>query len=151
MEASKLGEVADGQQPHAQPQEIVLSDNLSTLVRASARRFPAKQALIQGDRSLTWAELDRLVDGAAAGLRGLGLAPGDRVGIAVGNGLNFPVAYFGVLRAGLVALPMNPGGTAVEFDYLLGDSGARVVIAGVPAAGPVATAAAGRDEPPLVL
>ena len=52
----------------------------------------------QRDRVLSWAEVDRQVDAVAAGLRGLGLATGDRVAVQLGNTPDFPVVYFGALR-----------------------------------------------------
>jgi long-chain acyl-CoA synthetase len=68
------------------------------------------------------------VDAAAAGLLALGLEPGDRVGLHLPNTVDFPVAYFGALRAGLVAVPLNPGYTRDELAHALGDSGARALV-----------------------
>ena len=102
--------------------------NLSDLVRAAAGRTPDKPAFLSGATSTTWAEVDAQVDAAAAGLRGLGLQPGDRVALSLTNTLDFPIAYFGVLRAGLVAVPLNPGYTAQELRWTLSDSGARAAV-----------------------
>ncbi|CAA9351436.1 MAG: Long-chain-fatty-acid--CoA ligase [uncultured Frankineae bacterium] len=102
--------------------------NLAELVRAAARRSPDRPALKTGSGATSWGELDAQVDAAAAALRGLGLAPGDRVALSLDNTPDFPVAYFGVLRAGLVAVPLNPGATAQELRWTLGDSGARAVV-----------------------
>ena len=104
--------------------------NVADLVRNAARTAGDRTALIDGPRSMTWSALDAQVDRAASALTGLGLPPGSRVALALGNTLEFPVAYFGVLRAGLVALPVNPGNTAREFAHVLSDSGAAVVVAG---------------------
>ena len=68
------------------------------------------------------------VDAAAAGLLALGLVPGDRVGLQLGNTPDFPVLYFGTLRAGLVAVPLNTGYTRDELAHTLGDSGARAFV-----------------------
>ncbi len=102
--------------------------NLADLVRRAAERFADKPAFVSTQGALTWAQVEAGVDAAAAGLTGLGLVPGDRVGIALGNTLDFPMAYFGVLRAGLVAVPVNPGYTADELRHVLGDSGARALL-----------------------
>jgi len=113
--------------------EISVSDpvrNIADLVRRAARRNGTGRALIFRDTVLSWAELDSRVDQAAAILRGLGLAEGERLAIALPNGLDFPVAYLGALRAGLVVLPVNPGYTGRELAHVLGDSGAAAVIAG---------------------
>ena len=106
----------------------VAAGNLSELVRAAAERSPDKAAFVSGTTSTTWREVDAQVDAAAAALTGLGLQPGDRVALSLANTLDFPVAYFGVLRAGLVAVPLNPGYTAQELRWTLSDSGARAIV-----------------------
>ncbi|HEU0130554.1 MAG TPA: AMP-binding protein [Mycobacteriales bacterium] len=103
--------------------------NLADLVREAARRTPDKPALLYRDAAMTWAELERHVAGAAAGLAALGLAPGDRVAVALGNTPGFVVAYFGALRGGFVAVPVNTGYTTAELAHVLGDSGAAAVVA----------------------
>ena len=102
--------------------------NLSDLVRAAAGRSPDKPAFLFRDRSLTWAEVDRHVDAVAAGLRALGAAPGDRVAVQLGNTPDFPIVYFGALRAGMVAVPVNTSYTRDELAFCLQDSGATVVV-----------------------
>ena len=104
--------------------------NLADLVRRAHRADPDHPALVFRDRSQTWAELDAAVDAAAGRLLGLGLTPGDRVGLVLGNVPEFPVAYFAALRAGLVAVPVNTTYTAPERVHLLSDSGARAVVCG---------------------
>ncbi|MCU0265329.1 MAG: AMP-binding protein [Actinomycetia bacterium] len=102
--------------------------NLAGLVRAAAAARPGHPALVAGQRSLTWAQVDAAVDAAAAGMQALGLAPGARVALALPNGPEFVAAYFGVLRAGLVAVPVTAGATAPEVSHLAGDAGARAVV-----------------------
>ncbi|MEV4707577.1 AMP-binding protein [Actinoplanes sp. NPDC049316] len=97
-------------------------------VRDAARRRPGSPALIAGDTVLTWADLDERVDRAARRLAA-GTAPGDRVAIILGNTPEFAVAYFGTLRAGRVAVPLNPGYAADEVTFALTDSGAVRVVA----------------------
>ena len=104
------------------------SGNLADLVRSAAQRRPDATAFLHRGTTTTWSALDASVDAAAAGLLSLGLRTGDRVGIQLGNTLDFPVAYFGVLRAGLVAVPLNPGYTRDELAHALGDSGARALV-----------------------
>ncbi|MEN3361785.1 MAG: long-chain acyl-CoA synthetase, partial [Mycobacteriales bacterium] len=105
-----------------------VGSNLAALVRRAAERDPDHPALIAGAATLRWGELDAAVDRAAAALRGLGLAPGDRVALQLGNTLDFPVLYFGTLRAGLVAVPANTGYTRPELSYLLADAGASALV-----------------------
>jgi long-chain acyl-CoA synthetase len=101
--------------------------NLSDLVTAQANARPTASALVVGATRWTWADLDGAVDATAAGLRSLASA-GDRVGLVLGNCPEFLLAYFGALRAGLVAVPLNPGFTAVEVATCLGDAGVSVVV-----------------------
>ena len=110
--------------------------NLPGLVRASAQRLPEKVAFVAGtkgaEQRLTYGELDAAVDNVAGGLRKLGVSPGDRVAIAMHNVMHFPIAYFGILRAGAVVVPLNVMLTAVEVARVLDDSGAKVVLGAPP-------------------
>jgi long-chain acyl-CoA synthetase len=121
------------------PDDIV---NLADAVRRAAARDPGALALISHDFRLTWGELDARVDATAAGLQALDLPAGAgapaRVAIALPNVTEFAVAFFATLRAGLVALPVNPGYTARELRGQLGDSGASVLIGTAAAAHTVA-------------
>ena len=98
-------------------------------VREAARRRPQTVALIAGETSVTWAELDTRVESAARRLRALAGRDGARVALVGGNTMAFAVTWFGILRAGLVAVPLNPGYTADELAHALTDSGAEVVVA----------------------
>jgi long-chain acyl-CoA synthetase len=102
--------------------------NLADLVRDAAGSRPDHAALVATGRTLTWAQVDASVDLAAAGYQSLGLVPGDRVVLLLGNVPEFVAAYFGALRAGLVAAPANTGSTPSELGVLLTDSGARAVV-----------------------
>jgi long-chain acyl-CoA synthetase len=102
--------------------------NLADLVREAARRTPGKPALLYRDAAMSWAELDDLVARTAGGFAALGLVPGDRVAIALGNTPGFVVSYFAALRGGYVALPVNTGYTPAEYEHVLGDAGAAAVV-----------------------
>ncbi len=108
--------------------------NVADLVRAAAARRPNGTALVHvptaGDRTTTtWAALDADVEATAAGLRSeLGLHTGERVALALGSTPAFVTAYFGALRAGLVAVPLNTGYTAPEVSQLVHDADAHVVL-----------------------
>jgi long-chain acyl-CoA synthetase len=113
--------------------------NLADRVRRAADRRPDRAALHWRDQTLTWSELDAAVDGVA---RALGRAvpatdpasdaPPARVAVALPNCPDFVLGLLGTLRAGLVAVPLNPGLTATELRHVLADSGATVLI-GTPA------------------
>jgi long-chain acyl-CoA synthetase len=106
--------------------------NLADLVRASALRSPDHIALVHGTGAtrgeLTWADLDHQVDALATSLRTeLHLQVGDRVALTLANSPAFVTTYFAVLRAGLVAVPINTGYTSSELALLLGDAQAKAV------------------------
>jgi long-chain acyl-CoA synthetase len=102
--------------------------NLAVILRESARRAPAKTAVILGETRLSYAQLDHLSDRAAASLTAAGVAPGDRVGLQLPNIPQFVIAYFGILKAGGVVVPMNVLLKAPEIEFQLRDSGARALI-----------------------
>ncbi len=102
--------------------------NLADLVRESALARPTATALVARGERTSWAALDALVDAVASGLRARGLVPGDRVALVLGNRPEFVVAYFGALRARLVAVPLNAGLTAHELTARLTDSGASLAL-----------------------
>ena len=66
---------------------------------------------------VSYAQLDERADRAAAGLRGLGIAPGDRVLLQLPNGCQFAVALFGLLRAGAIPVMCLPGHRAAELGH----------------------------------
>ncbi|MDQ1683550.1 MAG: long-chain acyl-CoA synthetase, partial [Frankiaceae bacterium] len=113
-------------------QSVAEPRNLAELVSRAAARHPDKAALVAGGRTVSWGELDALVSALASSLVARGLPAGSRVGLLLPNSIEFAVAYFGVLRAGLVALPLNTAYTATELGYQLSDSGASLVFASGP-------------------
>ncbi len=102
--------------------------NLADYVRGSAASRPEAPALVVGATRLTWGQVDAAVDAAASAFAAEGLQPGDRVGLLLGNRPEFVLAYFGALRAGMVAVPLNPGFTAPEISRLMRHAGVRLVV-----------------------
>jgi long-chain acyl-CoA synthetase len=100
----------------------------SDLLRRTARSAPQRVALVDGATRLSYAELDRQTTSAALALAGSGLHPGDRVALQLGTTADLVLLYLGALRAGLIAVPMNPSYTAPEVEYLVGDSGAVLLL-----------------------
>ena len=96
-----------------------MSLNLATILRESARTHPEKSALLFDGGSVSYAELDAASDRFAAGLLARGLRPGDAVVLQLPNVPQFVVAYFGILKAGCVAVPMNVLFKAGEVGYVL--------------------------------
>ncbi|MDX6251592.1 MAG: long-chain acyl-CoA synthetase [Kribbellaceae bacterium] len=84
--------------------------------------------MVDGDRRVTWNELDAAVDEAAEGYAAAGLVPGYRVVLLMANSIEFVTSYLGVLRAGLVAVPLNTGLTKGEIGTVIAHSGARLAV-----------------------
>jgi long-chain acyl-CoA synthetase len=128
--------------PHsAVPDDI---HNLADTVRRAAGSRPRESALVMArpsgdDLTVTWSELDGYVDAVASALLGLNLPVNRaRVAIALPNVPEFAFVLFGVLRAGLVAVPVNPGYTGRELHHLLSDSGTSVIVASAEVLGELA-------------
>jgi long-chain acyl-CoA synthetase len=102
--------------------------NLAVMVHESARRTPGKPAVILGETKISYAQLDALSDRVAASLTASGVTAGDRVGLQLPNIPQFVIAYFGILKAGGVVVPMNVLLKAPEIEFQLRDSGARTLI-----------------------
>jgi long-chain acyl-CoA synthetase len=108
-----------------------LETNLADLVTRQAKTQPQGVALVQprpAHRSMTWAELNRRIDALAAGLSAHGLVAGHRVAISGPNSIEFVVAYLAILRAGYVAVPINPESTITELGAMINDCGAKVLL-----------------------
>lgn len=98
------------------------------LVTRAAALAPDRTAYLDRDGSLSWAQFDAGVGRVAAALRNLGAGERDRVVIALPTGIPFALAYFAASRAGVVAVPANPGLTDRELRHVVGDSGAVIVV-----------------------
>ena len=81
--------------------------SLGDLPRRTARRFPDKTAVVDGDTSFTFAEFDQQVDRAAASLAEAGLVKGDRLVLLCHNCWQFAVLDFATARIGVVLVPVN--------------------------------------------
>jgi acyl-CoA ligase (AMP-forming) (exosortase A-associated) len=77
------------------------------MLRSSAERFPDKEALVDKDERLTFAEVETKVTAIAQGLRAAGIGRGDRVGIYLDTSVSLALAILGVSRAGAVFVPIN--------------------------------------------
>jgi long-chain acyl-CoA synthetase len=91
--------------------------------------YPKRAAVRLDDLVLTYEELDERSARVAALLTARGVGPGDRVALMLPNVPQFPVLYYGALRAGAIVVPMNPLLKAREIEYYLGDSGAKLIFA----------------------
>jgi 2-furoate---CoA ligase len=114
---------------------------LVELLERAALRRPDADAVVDGARRLSYAELATRADALGAGFRGLGVRRGDRVLIVLRNRLEHVLAYWALQAIGAVAAPVNFRLAAGELRYVLDDCGARVALC-EPATAPVVEAAA---------
>jgi len=121
----------------SEPEPCPQRFNMARYVLAdAARKFSDKQALVVTDgaapdkASETWtfSEIDLAVRGAAGALREYGLQAGDRVLIRVGDTPLFPIAYFGTIAAGGIAMPLSSQLSADELNYIAADATPRFAI-----------------------
>ena len=103
--------------------------SITDLLDKSVERFSAAVAYECLGVRLSYDDLDRLSQDFASYLQNvLGLHRGDRVAVMMPNLLQYPVAMFGILRAGLVVVNVNPLYTPRELEHQLNDSGARAIV-----------------------
>jgi len=105
-----------------------MSFNLAVILSESARSSPGKPVALFAQGRLTYGQLDAASDRVAASLAARGIRPGDPVALQLPNIPQFLISYFGILKAGAVAVPLNVMLKAPEVAFELGDSGARVLI-----------------------
>ncbi|WP_349617532.1 long-chain-fatty-acid--CoA ligase FadD1 [Azotobacter salinestris] len=106
-----------------------LYPNIPAVLKASCQRFADRPAFSNLGRTLSYGELYELSGAFAAFLQGLeGLQPGDRIAVQLPNLLQYPVAVFGALRAGLIVVNTNPLYTAREMQHQFNDSGAKALV-----------------------
>ncbi|WP_072805917.1 AMP-binding protein [Rhodococcoides yunnanense] len=108
---------------------------IGDLIRRAGRQFGDAPAIITEARTVSFAEFDSATDRLGHALLALGLVPGDRVAVAMPNGIDGVVVYYALAKAGLVRVPLNTRETAAEHSYKIDDSQSRgYVFAGEPAA-----------------
>ena len=105
-----------------------MSLNLATMLRESALAYPDKPVALYDGGRLSYAELDALTDRFAVGLRASGVGPGETVGLQLPNIPQFLIAYFGMLKAGCIAVPLNVLLKAPEVAFCLGNAQARALV-----------------------
>lgn len=111
------------------PAQLEIPDHpLTWLLDQTASRYPRHTALIYYGTKISYAQLSTLANRFAVALQRLGINKGDRVAIALPNIPQYPIAFYGVLKAGAVAVPTNPLYTEREMQHQLADSGARAIV-----------------------
>ena len=101
--------------------------NFSDLIRTHAAQRPEAPALAEGDRRLTYAQLDAAMDRIASGMQHEGISHGDRVALCAGNSLDYALVMLATLRAGGVPALIQPSATEDARAGMIADSGAKRV------------------------
>ncbi|HEY5676541.1 MAG TPA: AMP-binding protein, partial [Myxococcales bacterium] len=103
---------------------------LGDILHRSAARHPRKTAIVCGEVSWTFAELDDICNRAASGLAGIGVRPGDRVAVLSRNSHAFAALRFALARLGAVLVPINFMLNAEEAAFILRHAGAKFLALG---------------------
>ncbi|MER7399083.1 long-chain fatty acid--CoA ligase [Streptomyces sp. NPDC000151] len=119
--------------------------SLATILTEAARRRPDHLALVEGERRITFAELWRQARTQAAALVALGVRPGDKVALMAPNTAEFPRAYYAILAAGAVVVPVHLLLSPGEVAHVLRDSGAKLLLCHADQAATGGEAAAATD------
>lgn len=102
--------------------------SLGKMLTESVERYPENTAIIQGERRMTYQELNKAACALGNHLRSLGLGKGDKVGVMLPNCMEFVIAYFGIQKMGGVAVTLNVQSTPHELLHLLGNSDTQCLI-----------------------
>jgi long-chain acyl-CoA synthetase len=104
--------------------------NVTTYLKQKVARFSASKLLTQYETnvSYTYAEFDALSDGLATDFTRLGISKGDRIAFLHPNHIDLLIGCFAAIKAGGVAVPLNPTYTATEIEVILKDCGAKILV-----------------------
>jgi long-chain acyl-CoA synthetase len=120
---------------------------LVAMLEAAAARNPAGEALVCGEARVTWKALRERVAQAAGALAGRGVGPGDRVGILLGNRIEFPLAFLGAAWLGAIPVPISMREQKPGIEYILGHCGAKLLVdQDFPFGGPAVPSMAAAEE-----
>lgn len=103
-------------------------NDIGAMLAAARAANPAGDALVDGAVRLSHDALHARAGAVAAQLRGLGVAPGDRVAVLVGNRAGFVLGLLGAIRAGAIAVPIPVRSSAPETAFIIDDSGAKLTV-----------------------
>jgi acyl-CoA synthetase (AMP-forming)/AMP-acid ligase II len=107
---------------------LVTRVNVGDALTRTAARLPDQLAVVDGDRSWTYAQLNARVNRVANGLAARGYRRGDALALASGNSCEFLVTYFACAKLGVVCVPLNLGWRADEVAYVLDHSESRGIV-----------------------
>lgn len=110
------------------------------MLREAAQKYKSKTALTMGNQRLSFAELDQASNKMANALVGLGVNKGDRVAMLLSNSPEFVISYFGVVKCGAIAVPLDTKYKLTELKALFADCQPNILISEDPYLAPVAVA-----------
>jgi len=102
--------------------------NLKLMLEETARRYGGKTAIVLGDRRLSYAELDEASNKVANALLKMGVSKGDRVAMLLPNSPEFVTIYFGVVKTGGIAVPLDTRYKVDELASLSGNCQPKVMV-----------------------
>ncbi|MBI1959952.1 MAG: AMP-binding protein, partial [Candidatus Rokubacteria bacterium] len=108
--------------------------NIARTLERSAFHHPERTALIFKDQRWTYRQLDCAASSLASGLAGLGLTPGERIGLHLPNWPEFVLTYFAASKIGLVPISLNVVYRPDELGYIINDGAAAAVVTAEPVA-----------------
>ncbi len=115
----------------ASPPRVTIARRYNAAADLIGRNLAAgrqdKLAFVDDDTAITYGELERRVNRFASALAGLGLGPEDRVMICMLDTVDWPVAFLGAIKAGVVPVAVNTLLRPQDYDYMLRDSRAKVL------------------------
>jgi len=98
------------------------------MLEEAVARNPGGEALVCGAQRLTWRALRERVASAAGALARRGIGPGDRVGLRLGNGAEFPIAFLASAWLGAIAVPISMRESKAGIDYMVAQCGAKLLV-----------------------
>jgi amino acid adenylation domain-containing protein/non-ribosomal peptide synthase protein (TIGR01720 family) len=125
LDPTERGQVVEAWNRTAGPYPHVC---IHELFEAQVRATPDAAAVVFGQDTLTYAELDAHANRLAHALRGRGVGPEDRVALCLERGLDLLPVFFGILKAGAAYVPLDPTHPVDRLRYMLQDSGARLLV-----------------------
>jgi len=103
-------------------------EHLGDIPSMNAARYPNNDAVVFGDEAVTYRELEERANRVANALHARGLGPGDRVGLYVPNSATFAEVYFGVLKSGAVAVPLNVKRQLSDLEFIVEDAAITALV-----------------------
>lgn len=110
-----------------EPAALPAFSDIGSRIRLHAQQSPAARALVEGERSVDYATLDRHMDRIAAALQRDGLAPGAAIALCAASSIEYACVFLGALRAGVVVAPLAPGATPASLQRMLADAEAKLL------------------------